>query len=302
MSQVIDAGGDLAVAVFVVAPQGTRDIGRLFAALRPQLLGGDRLTVLDGSASRSPLDVSGFADHVHVDLAHRPGASAFHLRAEVGSLSDRDITVILEDHGPPGPLFIREARRLLGANPDLAAIKVLGRNQSSTSGWGWPNFLMTFAEAMPPLTTMPPEMLATSAVLRTAVLPKTGAKPGSFETDLIPNLNRQPERLSYSNDVWIDHVEHCGAWESLVANFLNQRAVAATRVAAGHRRGKLAVRAIKDLGFRRRRAIARALVNRPEYRHFQENRGKLFLIGWAAVLGALAGAYLGRGRSLELMH
>jgi len=217
-------------------------------------------------------------------------------------MSDRDITVLLEDHALPSPRFVHEVRRLFGENPNLAAIKVLGRNQSSTSGWGWPNFLMAFAECVPPVSSMPRSMLATSAVLRTAVLPKTIGTPGSWETEFIPNLNRQPERLSYSNDIWIDHVEHCSPWDSLRGNFYNQRAVSAARVAVGHPRGKLATRAIKDLGFRRRREIARLLANRPEYQHLHENRGKLFLIGWAAVLGALVGAYFGPGRARELMH
>ena len=195
-----------------------------------------------------------------------------------------------------------EVRRLFGENENLAAIKVLGCNLSSTGGWGWPNFLMAFAECVSPVSSMPPSMLATSAVVRTSVLPKTIGAPGSWETEVIPNLNRQPERLSYSNDIWVNHIEHCTPWESLRGHFNNQRAVSAARVASGHRRGKLAARAIKDLGFRRRREIARALANRTEYHHYKENRGKLVIIGWAAVLGALAGAYMGPGRARELMH
>lgn len=292
----------LTVAVFVTAPHGTHDIGPVLAALREQLLPGDRLTVLDGGGSKGSLTVSGFAAAVQVEHVHRPGTSAFHLRAEIGSMSDRDITVLLEEHALPSPRFMSEVRRVFGRNASLAAIKVLGCNQSSTGGWGWPNFLMAFAECVPPVSSMPPSMLATSVVLRTSILPKTNGAPGSWETEFVPNLNRQPERLSYSNDIWVNHVEHCGPWESLRGNFNNQRAVSAARVAAGHRRGKLAARAIKDLGFRRHREIARALANRPEYHHFQENRGKLFLIGWAAVLGALAGTYFGPGRARELMH
>src|SRR5262245_16911471 len=231
----------LTVGVFVTAPHGTRDMAPLVAALREQLVAGDRFTVLDGGASKGSLDISGFAAGVQVEHVHRPGVSAFHFRAEIGALSDRDITVLLEEHVEPGPRFVPEARRLLGENPNLVAIKVLGRNQSSTLGWGWPNFLMTFAECVPPVHSMPPSMLATSAIVRTAVLPKTIGAPGNWETELIPNLNRQSERLSYCNDVWVDHVEHCGAWDSLIGNFINQRAVSAARVAAGHRRGKLAV-------------------------------------------------------------
>ena len=292
----------LTVAVFITAPHGTHDIEPVIAALREQLLPGDRLTVLDGGASKGSLDVSGLASVVEVKHVHRPGVSAFHLRAEIGSMSERDITVVLEEHAPPSPRFMCEVRRLFGENANLAAIKVLGCNLSSTDGWGWPNFLMAFAECVSPVSTMPPSMLATSAVLRTSVLPKTIGAPGSWETEFIPRLNRQPERLSYSNDVWVNHIEHCGPWESLRGHFNNQRAISAARVASGHRRGKLAARAIKDLGFRRHGEIARALANRPEYNHFLENRGKLILIGWTAVLGALTGAYLGPGRARELMH
>jgi len=291
----------LTVAVFVTAPHGTHDIGPMLSALREQLLPGDRLTVLDGGTRKDPLDISGLAS-IEVEHLHRSGMSAFHLRAEIGSMSDRDITVVFEEHAPPGPRFMDEVRRLFGENANLAAIKVLGRNLSSTGGWGWPNFLMAFAECMAPVGSLPPSMLATSAVVRTSILPKAIGAPGSWETEFIPNLNRQSERLSYSNDVWVNHIEHCGPWESLRGHFNNQRAVSAARVAKGHRRGKLAARAIKDLGFRRHREIARALADRPESHHCRENRGKLFLIGWAAFFGALAGAYLGPGRARELMH
>jgi hypothetical protein len=292
----------LTVGVFVTAPHGTHDIGPVLATLREQLLPGDHLTVLDGGACKGSLDVSGLASDVEVKHVHRPGTSAFHLRAEIGSMSKRDITVVLEEHAPPSPRFMSEVRRLFGENANVTAIKVLGCNLSSTGGWGWPNFLMAFAECVSPVSAMPPSMLATSAVLRTSVLPKTIGAPGSWETEFIPSLNRQPERLSYSNDVWVNHIEHCGPWASLRGHFNNQRAISAARVASGHRRGKLATRAIKDLGFRRYREIARALANRTEYHHYQENRGKLVMIGWAAVLGALAGAYLGPGRARELMH
>ncbi len=90
--------------------------------------------------------------------------------------------------------------------------------------------------------------------------------------------------------------------QALVGNFHNQRALAAVRVANGHRRGKLAVRAFKDLGLRRHRQIALALAGREEYRHVAANRGKLIAIGWAAACGAIVGAYFGAGASMQSMH
>ncbi len=91
----------------------------------------------------------------------------------------------------------------------------------------------------------------------------------------MPGFNREPGTLAYSNDVWIDHVDHCDMKLAVVGNFHNQRSMAALRVANGHRRGKLAVRAFKDLALRRPGQIARALAGRAEYRHFAANRWKV---------------------------
>lgn len=290
------------VCVIVTAPHGPGEIGRMLEALRSQLGAGDHLIVLDGASAGEPATRFDIAASMAVDHVRRPGASAFHLRAEMPALADRDIAVLFEDHAIPGPRFIGEVRRLFAAKPELAAIKVLGRNDTSTDGWSWANFLMAFAEGLSPRAAMPPTLLATSAVVRRSVLPNGPLPLGAWETSFLPALNRSAARLAYSNEVHIDHVDFCDMAVALCGNFNNQRALAAFRVAGGHRRGKLAIRALKDLGFRRHRQIAQALAGRAELRHAVDNRGKLMLVGWAAALGAIVGAYFGRGKALEAMH
>jgi hypothetical protein len=145
-------------------------------------------------------------------------------------------------------------------------------------------------------------MLSTSAAVRKAALESAPRSLGAWETQIMPGFNRAPDALAYSNDVWVNHVEHCDMKHALVGNFYNQRSMAALRVASGHRRGKLAVRAFKDLALRRPGQIARALAGRDEYRHFAANRWRLVLICWSSALGAIAGAWFGAGDAMRKMH
>jgi hypothetical protein len=85
-------------------------------------------------------------------------------------------------------------------------------------------------------------------------------------------------------------------------NFYNQRSMAALRVANGHRRGKLAVRAFKDLALRRPRQIAHAVAGRAEHRTLAANRWKVALVCWASAAGAIIGAWFGAGGSMRKMH
>jgi hypothetical protein len=290
------------VCVIVTAPHGLGGMERILDALRPQLRAGDRLVVLDGGAAGDALALPGLSASICVDHVRRPGASAFHLRAELPALADRDIALLFEDHAIPGPRFVDAARRLFAGDRELAAVKVLGRNDTSTDRWSWVNFLMAFAELLQPTEALPPALLATSAAVRRSVLPEAPLPLGAWETAFLPSLNSSGARLASSNEVYVDHVDFCDMRTALSGNFHNQRVIASFRVAAGHRRGKLAWRAIKDLGFRRHRAIARALSGRDEARHAIENRGKLILVGWAAAFGAIVGAWFGRGNALDAMH
>jgi hypothetical protein len=292
----------LSATVFVTAPRGTGELGRLLEALRGQLGPADRLVVLDGTDHGPPLDPAllpavGAFEHVR-----GAGESGFHLRCAMTAMTDRDITVLFEDHAIPGPRFMPAVRALLGADPAIVAVKVLGRNDTSNDPWGWANFLLAFADCLHPAVEPPVALLSTSAAVRTAALAAAPRRLGAWETQIMPAFNREPRRLAYSNDVWVDHLERASPAVLLIANFHNQRAIAALRVAQGHRRGKLAVRAFKDIGLRRPRQIARALAGRDEYRHVRANRGKLVLLCWAATAGAITGAWFGAGASMRKMH
>jgi hypothetical protein len=292
----------LSVGVFVTAPHGIKDIGRLLSALHSQFGPNDRLVILDGTDGKAGLDASTLADAGTVEHVRGAGESAFHMRCLLSVMADRDITVLFEDHAIPGPRFISEVRRLLAADPEVFAVKVLGRNDTSIGPWSWANFLMTFCECLHPAEAMPEAMLSTSAAVRTAALSSAPRTFGAWETRIMPGFNRERRALAYSNDVWIDHVDHCDMKLAVIGNFYNQRAIAALRIAQGHRRGKHTVRAIKDLALRRPSQIARALAGRDEYRYFTANRWKVILICWASALGAIAGTWFGAGASMRKMH
>ena len=287
--------------VFVTAPRGTSDIGRLLAALRGQLGAADRLIVLDGTVSGASLDGSVLPGVGRFEHLRDAGESAFHLRCHVLERAQRDIVVLFEEHAVPSPRFMSEVRRLF-SDPAVAAVKLLGRNDTSSEPWSWANFLNAFADCLHPSDGAPKTMLSTSAAVRKAALDAAPRSLGAWETQIMPGLNREPRMLAYSHDVWIDHVEHCNMKHALIGNFYNQRSVAALRVASGHRRGKLAVRAFKDLALRRPGQIARALAGRDEYRHFAANRWKVALVCWASALGAIVGAWFGAGAAMRKMH
>jgi hypothetical protein len=224
------------------------------------------------------------------------------MRRGLSAMSDRDITVLLEDHAIPGPRFMAEVRRLFAAKPEIVAIKVLGRNDTSADPWSWANFLMAFADCLHPAGDAPAALLSTSAAVRTSALASIPQTLGAWETQVMPGFNRDPKRLAYSNDVWIDHIEFSSMKLATIGNFHNQRSIAALRVVHGHRRGKLAVRAFKDLALRGPHRIARALAGRDEYRHVAANHWSIVLICWAATLGAIVGAWFGPGTSMQKMH
>jgi hypothetical protein len=294
--------GQPSIDVFVTAPRGTGGMQPLLSALHGQLGPADRLIVLDGTDPVASLDVSALPDVGVVDHICAAGESAFHLRALVSSMAKRDIAVVFEEHAIPGPRFIAEVRRRFATDPNVVAFKILGRNDTSADPWGWANFFMAFADCLHPSKVVPKAMLSTSVVVRTAVLKTAPFTLGAWETQVMPGLNRKPHRLAYSNDVWIDHVEQCNMKLAVLGNFRNQRSVAAVRVAQGHRRVKLTVRAFKDLALRRPGQIARALAGREEYPHFVANRWKVTLICWASALGAIVGTWLGAGDSMRKMH
>jgi hypothetical protein len=274
---------------------------RLLAALRGQLGPTDRIIILDGTHGPPPNSAAavggGAVEHVRA-----AGESAFHLRSLVSAMADREITVLFEEHAIPGPRFVADVRRRFAEDSDLVAFKILGRNDTSTDPWSWANFFMAFSDCLHPAREMPKAMLSTSAALRTAALRSTSPTLGAWETQVMPGFNREPHKVAYSNDVWIDHIDPCNMKVALVGNFRNQRSLAALRVAQGHRRGKLSVRAFKDLAVRRPGQIGQALVGRDEYRHFVANRWKVTLVCWASACGAVVGAWFGPGAAMRKMH
>lgn len=289
------------IDVFVTAPAGTEGIARLLLALSGQLGPADRLVILDGRQSVPSLDATALPGVGVLQHIRDAGESSFHLRNHVSEMAERDVAVVFEEHAIPGPRFMSEVRRLF-ADPAVVAIKLLGRNDTSTSPWSWANFFIAFADCLHPADGPPKAMLSTSAAVRTTALRSAPRTLGAWETQLMPGINREPGALAYSNDVWIDHVDHCGIKLAVIGNFYNQRSMAALRVAQGHGRAKLTARAFKDLAVRRPGQIARALAGREEYRHFIANRGKVVLICWASAFGAIIGAWFGAGASMRKMR
>jgi len=294
-------GMTVGIAVFITAPRGCGELRRVLGALEGQLGAADSLVVFDGACEGAfalPNELGKVGRFEHVDAT---GESAFEMRVRLIAMLDREVTVLFEDHAIPGPRFIAEVRRLF-ADPAVVAIKLLGRNDTSDNPWGWSNFLLAFAECLHPASGPPAGMLSTSAAVRTAALRDAPTGLGAWELETMPAFNRRESGLAFSNEVWVDHQEASSPGRALARNFHNQRSIAAMRVARGHPRGKLMVRAIKDLALRRPGAIARSLAGREERRHVAANRWRIRLVCLAATAGAVIGVWFGAGAAMRKMH
>ncbi len=159
------------IGVFVTAPHGIGGMGPLMAALRDQLGPSDRLVVLDGTPAGAALDAEMMPKAGRIEHIRDAGESAIHMRREISAMADTDVVVLFEEHTIPGPRFIATVRNLFAANSSLAAIKVLGRNDTSADRWSWANFLIAFPNAS--IRRMPcrRHYSSTSAVVRAAALP-----------------------------------------------------------------------------------------------------------------------------------
>ncbi len=200
------------IGVFVTAPHGIggSGVGPLMAALHDQLGPSDRLVVLDGSPAGAELDAETLPKAGRIEHIRDTGESAFHLRREICAQADTDVVVLFEEHAIPGPRFIVTVRDLFASNSSLVAIKLLGRNDTSAEPWSWANFFLAFAECVHPANAMPTSCSARPPSYATPRSPPAGFGLGDWETVIVPGLNRDPSRLAFSNDVYIDHVDPCG--------------------------------------------------------------------------------------------
>jgi Glycosyl transferase family 2 len=236
-----------------------------------------------------------------------PGESVFALRARGVGMAKGEIVGITEDHCVPTPDWPRELMAAHARHPEAVAIAGAVTNGSTERAWDWANFLMTFADHLPPMpdrrTVRAPSVANGSVKRALAEIPADPA-PGWFETELMGRL-MSAGLVVRDDGPRVSHVQtHGGPLATLVAHFHNGRATAGLRAQPPGPRALLAERGrIARLPLRLVREARGALAARPPLPAGSAVRGARIvpLIAAAHAVGELTGLLAGPGRSAELL-
>jgi hypothetical protein len=233
-----------------------------------------------------------------------PGGSVFDLRAAGFARARGEIVAMTEDHCVPAPGWAGQVVEAHVRHPDIIGIAGGVTNGSVDSAWDWANYLMTFAEHMPPmpdLQTVRAPSVANGSVKRArAAIPPEPA-PGWFEMGLMAELMGTGQVVR-DDGSQVAHVQSQGGWRgTLAAHFHNGRSSAGLRV---ERPGLATARG--DLGRLARlpaqltRELRAALSRRPPLQGKAATGARLVpVLASAHAVGELAGLLTGPGSSVD---
>lgn len=199
-----------------------------FEAIEPQLREvGGQLVACDGSGRGLP---PGLADDGRYVAVVQSGASVFDLRARGAVAASGEIVAFTEDHCVPEPSWCAEVLAAHRRAPDAAVVGGAVVNGSTSTLTDWANFLMTFAEYLPPLGPAPGARvpLAANLSFKRSALPAEAPPPGWIELELLPRLCREG-RVALSDAPRVGHVQSHGVLGTPVVHFHNGRSTTGLR-------------------------------------------------------------------------
>ena len=153
-----------------------------------------------------------------------PGSSVFALRAKAAWHSTGPILAFTEDHCEVAPDWVRRLVDAHRVHPDRDMVSGCVTNGSSDGLVDWANFLMTFAEFLPPAPARPlkrPPPMSNSSFRRRVLL---GGEPpeGWLELVLAPTLFHQ-RRLHFDEAITVGHNQPLGLGRACASHFHNGR-------------------------------------------------------------------------------
>jgi len=164
---------------------------------------------------------------VPVTVIKSPGASVFALRAQAAWASSAEFLAFTEDHCVVGERWVAQVLAAHHAHPEAGMVAGAITNGSSEGFVDWANFLMTFAEFMPPAPARPlkrtPPMGNCS--FRRSVLLGGALPEGWLEVVLGPTMVHEG-RLHYDDGIVVSHVQPRHLRRAMSAHFDNGRACA----------------------------------------------------------------------------
>ncbi len=233
-----------------------------------------------------------------------PGESVFALRARGIALARGEIVAITEDHCIPAPDWAGELVAAHARHPEAVAIAGAVANGSTKDPWDWANFLLTFAEHMPPVDDRPakraPSVANGSFKRALGGVPEI-PEPGWLELRLMPALVGAGKVVRDGGPLVTHRQSHGAARATLAAHFHNGRACTGLRAARPGPRAVLAERRrLAGLPWRlTREPRAERAVRPPLGREAVAGARLVPLVALAHTAGELAGLLRGPGASAE---
>jgi len=188
---------------------------------------GGELILADGTPNGSGAPPNLTNGYAGVTTIASPGASVLSLRAVAAMASSGHLIAFTEDHCVVGQRWLDHivSAHRTHAHADMVSGPVT--NGSSDGVVDWANFLMTFAEFMPPVPARPlkrtPPM--SNASFRRSVLLGGPLPEGWLEVVMAPTVAREG-RLHYDEQIVVSHVQPRQVRQALAAHFHNGRACA----------------------------------------------------------------------------
>jgi len=234
------------------------------------------------------------------------GESVFALRARGLGLAQGAVVAMTEDHCVAAPDWTRELLAAHARHPEAVAIAGAVTNGAAERAWDWANFLMTFADHLPPMPdarTVRAPSVANGSVKREVAFIPANPKPGWLETALMGRL-MDAGLVVRDDGPRVSHVQsHGGGLATLTAHFHNGRATAGLRAASPGVHAVLDERGrIAALPAKLTREMRAALTSRPPLPGRAAAGARIVpLIAAAHGAGELTGLLAGVGRSAELL-
>lgn len=216
-------GADLiSISVVVTAPHGISDCLLPESFCREADGESLEIIVVDGSES--------YVDQSRRGLRHlsRSGATIFGLMTAGFAQAQNDWIVLIEDHGRPLPGFLEGYRDAIRDNPEIDLFSGALENVTSTSAWGFANFLMGAHTYWPSARSQPKHASNANLCVRSnAILPREMACDGGVLYLTLQRLIRAGRYMHCENAV-VDHVLPLTREEAAAFQF--QCAACSTRV------------------------------------------------------------------------
>jgi hypothetical protein len=295
-----------AISVIVATIEPWPGVQACLDRLAPQVRStGAELILADGTPDGSGSPPAGVRDRYgSLQTLAEPGSSVFTLRAKGARRSTAPILAFTEDHCEVGADWVP---RLLDAHrehPDRDMVSGCVTNGSSDGLVDWANFLMTFAEFLPPAPARPLKRVPpmSNASFRRRALLGGDLPEGWLELVLAPTLVHE-RRMHFDGAISVGHVQPLGLARACASHFHNGRSGAG--LALPHmawRDWLVRLATVPVMPWILFVSVVRSLKGREVPRRARRSLPVVWLLAAAHACGELAGLLSGAGASAKRLN